>query len=143
MRPAAGQILQRQRKGIELRFDPACQLRQIPAALNETELMSIVGNLLDNAVEATLHCPAPHEAIELYISDGSDELVIEVADRGTGIAEEIRDTLFEQGVTTKADKSDHGIGLHLVASHVAQAHGSIEVSDNEPHGAIFSIFIPK
>lgn len=130
-------------KGIELRFDPACQLRQIPAALNETELMSIVGNLLDNAVEATLHYPAPHEAIELYISDGSDELVIEVADRGTGIAEEIRDTLFEQGVTTKADKSDHGIGLHLVASHVAQAHGSIEVSDNEPHGAIFSIFIPK
>ncbi|TPW52322.1 sensor histidine kinase [Serratia sp. SRS-8-S-2018] len=113
------------------------------AALNETELMSIVGNLLDNAVEATLHCPAPHDAIELYISDGSDELVIEVADRGTGIAEEIRDTLFEQGVTTKADKSDHGIGLHLVASHVAQAHGSIEVSDNEPHGAIFSIFIPK
>ena len=67
--------------------------------------MSIVGNLLDNAVEATLHCPAPHEAIELYISDGSDELVIEVADRGTGIAEEIRDTLFEQGVTTKADKA--------------------------------------
>ncbi|RTF76864.1 potassium/proton antiporter [Serratia marcescens] len=130
-------------KGIELRFDPACQLRQIPAALNETELMSIVGNLLDNAVEATLHCPTPHDAIELYISDGSDELVIEVADRGTGIAEEIRDTLFEQGVTTKADKSDHGIGLHLVASHVAQAHGSIEVSDNEPHGAIFSIFIPK
>nr|WP_276313535.1 ATP-binding protein [Serratia marcescens] len=118
-------------------------MRQIPAALNETELMSIVGNLLDNAVEATLHCPTPHDAIELYISDGSDELVIEVADRGTGIAEEIRDTLFEQGVTTKADKSDHGIGLHLVASHVAQAHGSIEVSDNEPHGAIFSIFIPK
>ena len=77
VRPAAGQILQRQRKGIELRFDPACQLRQIPAALNETELMSIVGNLLDNAVEATLHYPAPHEAIELYISDGSDELVIE------------------------------------------------------------------
>jgi two-component system cit operon sensor histidine kinase CitA len=33
--------------------------------------------------------------------------------------------------------------MHLVASHVAQAPGSIEVSDNEPHGAIFSIFIPK
>jgi two-component system cit operon sensor histidine kinase CitA len=129
-------------KGVELRFDPASQLRQIPAALNETELMSIIGNLLDNAVEATLHCDAPHEAVELYISDSSNELVIEVADRGTGIAAEVRDTLFEQGVTTKDDKGDHGIGLHLVASHVAQAHGSIEVSDNDPHGAIFSLFIP-
>ncbi|SMB44805.1 sensory histidine kinase in two-component regulatory system with citB [Serratia proteamaculans] len=130
-------------KGVELRFDPACQLGQIPAALNETELMSIVGNLLDNAVDATLHCDAPHEAVELYISDNGNELVIEVADRGTGIAPEVRDTLFEQGVTTKDDKGDHGIGLHLVASHVAQAHGNIEVSDNEPHGTIFSLFIPK
>jgi two-component system cit operon sensor histidine kinase CitA len=130
-------------KSVELRFDPACQLGQIPAALNETELMSIIGNLLDNAVDATLHCDAPHEAVELYISDNGNELVIEVADRGTGIAPEVRDTLFEQGVTTKDDKGDHGIGLHLVASHVAQAHGSIEVSDNEPHGTIFSLFIPK
>ncbi|MFS7240233.1 ATP-binding protein [Serratia proteamaculans] len=130
-------------KGVELRFDPACQLGQTPAALNETELMSIIGNLLDNAVDATLHCDAPHEAVELYISDNGNELVIEVADRGTGIAPEVRDTLFEQGVTTKDDKGDHGIGLHLVASHVAQAHGSIEVSDNEPHGTIFSLFIPK
>lgn len=102
--------------------------------------MSIVGNLLDNAVEATLHCPAPHDAIELYISDGSDELVIEVADRGTGIAEEIRDTLFEQGVTTKADKSDHGIGLHLVASHVAQAHGSISVGQRAARRDILYIY---
>ncbi|CAI2491323.1 Sensor histidine kinase CitA [Serratia proteamaculans] len=130
-------------KSVELRFDPACQLGQIPAALNETELMSIIGNLLDNAVDATLHCDAPHEAVELYISDNGNELVIEVADRGTGITPEVRDTLFEQGVTTKDDKGDHGIGLHLVASHVAQAHGSIEVSDNEPHGTIFSLFIPK
>ncbi len=104
--------------------------------------MSIIGNLLDNAFDATLHCAAPHEAVELYINDSSNELVIEVADRGTGIAPQVRDTLFEQGVTTK-DKGDHGIGLHLVASHVAQAHGSIEVSDNDPHGTIFSLFIPK
>ena len=129
-------------KGVELRFDPACQLRQIPAALNETELMSIIGNLLDNAVEATLHCAAPHDAVELYINDNGNELVIEVADHGSGIAAQIRETLFNQGVSTKPH-GDHGIGLHLVASYVAQAHGSIEVSDNEPHGAIFSLFIPK
>ncbi|MFI8416687.1 ATP-binding protein [Serratia sp. NPDC078593] len=129
-------------KGVELRFDPACQLKHIPAALNETELMSIIGNLLDNAVEATLHCAAPHDAVELYINDNGNELVVEVADHGTGIAPEIRATLFEQGVTTK-EHDDHGIGLYLVASHVSQAQGCIEVSDNDPHGTIFSLFIPK
>ncbi|MHA7845683.1 ATP-binding protein [Serratia sp. D1N4] len=137
-----GKYASAREKGIELRFDPACQLRQIPASLNETELMSIIGNLLDNAVDATLLCAAPHHAVELYINDNSTELVIEVADQGTGIAAQVRDTLFEQGVTTK-DKGDHGIGLHLVASHVAQAHGNIEVSDNDPRGTIFSLFIPK
>ncbi|MFC0229106.1 ATP-binding protein [Serratia aquatilis] len=137
-----GKYASAREKGITLRFDPACQLRQIPAALNETELMSIIGNLLDNAVEATLRCPAPHEAVELYINDSSKELVIEVADHGAGIAPQVRDTLFVQGVTTK-EKGDHGIGLHLVANHVAQAGGGIEVSDNDPQGAIFSLFIPK
>lgn len=137
-----GKYASAREKGITLRFDPACQLRQIPAVLNETELMSIIGNLLDNAVEATLRCPTPHEAVELYINDSSKELVIEVADRGAGIAPQVRDTLFVQGVTTK-EKGDHGIGLHLVASHVAQAGGGIEVSDNDPQGAIFSLFIPK
>ncbi|MGL6018013.1 MAG: ATP-binding protein [Gibbsiella quercinecans] len=137
-----GKYASAREKGITLQFDPACQLRQLPAALNETELMSIIGNLVDNAVEATLRGATPQAPVELYISDSGNELVIDVADQGTGIAPAIRDTLFEQGVTTK-DKGDHGIGLHLVASHVAQAHGSIEVTDNSPHGTVFSLFIPK
>ncbi|KEY57149.1 sensor histidine kinase [Serratia sp. DD3] len=137
-----GKYASAREKGITLQFDPACQLRQLPAALNETELMSIIGNLLDNAVDATLRCAPPYQAVELYINDSSNELVIEVADHGTGIAAEVRDTLFEQGVTTK-HRGDHGIGLHLVASYVSQAHGSIEISDNDPCGTIFSLFIPK
>ncbi|WON75937.1 sensor histidine kinase [Serratia sp. UGAL515B_01] len=137
-----GKYASAREKGIILRFDPACQLRQIPPTLNETELMSIIGNLLDNAVDATLCCAAPHGVVEFYINDSGKELVIEVADHGTGIAPQIRDTLFKQGITTK-EKGDHGIGLHLVANYVAQAGGNIEVSDNDPRGAIFSLFIPK
>ncbi|WJV64262.1 sensor histidine kinase [Pectobacteriaceae bacterium C52] len=129
-------------KGIELLFDPRCQLNEIPAALNETELMSIIGNLIDNAVEATLTCQEAHYPVEVYIHDGEQELVIEIADQGTGIDPNIAERIFEMGVTSKSE-GDHGLGLHLVASYVNQAHGIIEVSANQPHGAIFSIFIPK
>ncbi|MEX0631351.1 hypothetical protein M8494_01295 [Serratia ureilytica] len=79
MRPAAeGQILQPPEKRASRRFDPARQLRQIPRRWNETELMSIVGNLLDNAVEATLHCPAPARRDRALYRDD------ETGDRGGG-----------------------------------------------------------
>lgn len=129
-------------KGIELLFDPRCELSSLPSLLSETEFMSIIGNLLDNAVEATLAREGPHYPIEVYIHDGEKEWVIEIADQGTGIEPALAESLFELGVTSKSE-GDHGLGLHLVNSYVNQAHGVIEVSANQPCGSLFSIFIPK
>ncbi|WP_067486969.1 sensor histidine kinase [Dickeya sp. CSL RW240] len=137
-----GKFASAREKGIELSFDPRCQLNTIPPSLSETELMSIIGNVIDNAVEATLACPLPHYPVEVYIYDGEQELVIEVADQGTGIDPDIADRVFEMGVTSKLE-GDHGLGLHLVSSYVSQAQGVIEVSDNPPHGAIFLFLFPK
>lgn len=142
-----GKYVSAREKGIELKFDPACQLTRIPAAISETALMSVTGNLLDNAVDATLkaHTQAP---VELYISDRNQELLIEVADRGCGVDDALKPHIFAQGVTTKPSGnhemagSDHGIGLYLAAGYVHQAGGSIEISDNTPQGTIFSVFIP-
>ncbi len=143
-----GKYVSAREKGVELAFDPACQLLRIPAAISETELMSVIGNLLDNAVDATLNAGTAAVPVELYISDRNHELLIEVADRGGGVDDALKPHLFEQGVTTKPLSDDemtgaeHGIGLYLVASYVRQAGGSIEISDNTPQGTIFSVFIP-
>jgi len=143
-----GKYVSAKEKGIELSFDPACGVSQIPPALSENELMSIVGNLLDNAVEATLKVDAPHVPVELYLTQSKDQLIIEVADRGAGIDADLRPQLFEQGVSSKAVShsehtgSEHGIGLYVVASYVRQAQGMIEISDNRPRGTVFSVFIP-
>ncbi|PIF23171.1 ATP-binding protein [Candidatus Pantoea floridensis] len=143
-----GKYVSAREKGVELKFDPACQLTRLPAALSETALMSVVGNVLDNAVDATLNVRPPANPIELYISDRNHELLIEVADQGCGVDEAIKPHLFEQGVTSKPTSGDdmlgseHGIGLYLAAGYVHQAGGSIEISENAPQGTIFSIFIP-
>ena len=143
-----GKYVSAREKGVELKFDPACQLSRIPAALSETALMSVIGNLLDNAVDATLKAITPAAPIELYISGRNQELLIEVADQGCGIDDSIKPHLFEQGVTSKPSSNDdmfgaeHGIGLYLAAGYVQQAGGSIEISDNSPQGTIFSVFIP-
>ena len=143
-----GKYVSAREKGVELKFDPACQLSRIPAALSETALMSVIGNLLDNAVDATLNARTPATPVELYISGRNQELLIEVADQGCGIDDSIKPHLFEQGVTSKPSSEDdmfgaeHGIGLYLAAGYVQQAGGSIEISDNSPQGTIFSVFIP-
>ncbi|MGP6945563.1 sensor histidine kinase, partial [Klebsiella pneumoniae] len=107
----------------------------------ESELISIIGNLLDNAIEATQRAELPHEPVEVLIQLNARELIIEVADRGVGIRPDIRERIFERGVTNKT-RGDHGIGLYLIEHYVTQAGGTIEVADNAPRGTIFTLFIP-
>jgi two-component system cit operon sensor histidine kinase CitA len=135
-----GKYVSAREKGIELLFDPACQLTRMPATLNETELMSIIGNLLDNAVDATLKARSPRR--ELYISDRNQEL-IEVADRGCGVEDAMKPHIFRQGFSSKPERendivgTEHGIGLYLVAGYIDKAGGSIEIADNTPQGLFF------
>ncbi len=143
-----GKYVGAREKGITLTFDPACQLSRLPQGMSETEWLSVIGNLVDNAIDATLHTPARNTPVEVYISDRNHELVIEVADQGGGVDEAMKPHIFEQGFTSKpADGSEltgseHGIGLYLVAGYVRRAGGSIEISDNSPQGTVFSVFIP-
>ena len=136
-----GKAARAREKGVALRFDPGCLMREAFTPLAESEVISIIGNLLDNAIEATQRAPLPHEPVEVLILLNERELIIEVADQGIGIKPEIRERIFERGVTTKT-QGDHGIGLYLIESYVTQAGGLIEVADNPPHGTIFSLFIP-
>ncbi|WP_039055370.1 sensor histidine kinase [Enterobacter sp. Bisph1] len=137
-----GKAARAREKGVELIFDPLCQMDRACRLLGEAELISVIGNLLDNAIEATQRATLPHDPVEVLILLNERELIIEVADRGIGIDPAIRERIFERGMTTKRH-GDHGIGLYLIASYVTQAGGSIEVSANAPRGTIFSLFIPE
>ena len=85
-----------------------------------------------------------NKIVELFLSDEGDDVVIEVADQGCGVPESLRDKIFEQGVSTRADEpGEHGIGLYLIASYVTRCGGVITLEDNDPCGTLFSIYIPK
>ncbi|EPM1136165.1 citrate sensor histidine kinase CitA [Klebsiella variicola] len=130
--------------GLELVFDPACFVDRLPTALSHNEWISIVGNLLDNAYNASLRQPQGSRQIECLINSDGHEVIIEIADQGCGIDETLRDRIFERGVTSSASSAskDHGIGLWLVRSYVEQAGGSIVVENNIPFGTIFTLYIP-
>ena len=96
-----GKAARAREKGVALSFDPACQLDRPLPSLIESELISIIGNLLDNAIEATQRAELPHEPVEVLIQLNARELMIEVADRGIGIDPAIRDHIFERGIPPK------------------------------------------
>lgn len=137
-----GKTARAREKGVQLAFDPACRMDRTFRALSEADVISIIGNLLDNAIEATQRAPLPHEPVEILILLNDRELIIEVADRGIGISPAIRSRIFERGITTKSS-NDHGIGLYLIESFIQQTGGTIEIADNDPRGTIFSLFIPE
>ena len=137
-----GKLSKSHELGLQLNFDPACQLSALPKTITEIEFMSILGNLLDNAFNASLKNPLGNKNVLLYLSDATNEIVLEVSDQGCGIDEKIRDSIFQPGVTSQNPK-EHGIGLHLVATYTQKANGYITFDNNQPYGTIFSVFIPK
>ena len=127
--------------GLELIFDPGSHVEKLPTSLSHNEWISIVGNLLDNAYNATLNTKEGSKQIECLINSEGHEVIIEIADQGCGVDEKILPHIFERGVSSR-DDSDHGIGLWLVHSYVKQSGGNIIVDSNIPHGTIFTVYIP-
>ena len=93
--------------------------------------------LVDNAIEAM---PTGGElVITGLLTKGG--VVIEFADSGPGISEELKQRLFEPFATTKHDHA--GLGLTMVRDIVAAHHGSVYVVDCPEGGAAFTIRLPQ
>ncbi|PSM63990.1 histidine kinase [Citrobacter freundii] len=139
-----GKVQRARELGLTMTIVPGSQLHQLPEGLDSTEFAAIVGNLLDNAFEASLRTQQGNNVVELYLSDEGDDVTIEVADQGCGVPEALREKIFEQGVSTRTDEpGEHGIGLYLIASYVRRCDGVITLEDNSPCGTLFSLFLPK
>ncbi|MFP2823332.1 sensor histidine kinase DpiB [Citrobacter braakii] len=139
-----GKVQRARELGLTMTIVSGSQLHQLPEGLDSTEFAAIVGNLLDNAFEASLRTQQGNKIVELYLSDEGDDVIIEVADQGCGVPEALREKIFEQGVSTRTDEpGEHGIGLYLIASYVRRCNGVITLEDNSPCGTLFSLFLPK
>jgi two-component system CitB family sensor kinase len=102
--------------------------------------MTIVGNLIDNAIEATASAPPPR-VITVHL-EGADEIVIVVSDNGPGIPAEAMAQIFEDGYSTKSPRSQsrRGLGLALVQRLVHRAGGTVTVTSER--GARFEVRMP-
>ncbi len=106
-------------------------------------IVQVVINLLDNAVKY-----APEgSTIRIDTSVRKDSVVVRIADDGPGIPDDQKDLIFNlfysSGNQTGDSRRGLGIGLSLCQSIIRAHGGTITVSDNEPHGAVFEFSLPR
>ncbi|MEO9373252.1 sensor histidine kinase, partial [Pseudomonas aeruginosa] len=68
-----GKVQRARELGLKMVIVPGSQLSQLPPGLDSTEFAGIVGNLLDNAFEASLRSDEGNKIVELYLSDEGDD----------------------------------------------------------------------
>ncbi|WP_435362059.1 PAS domain-containing sensor histidine kinase [Haloarchaeobius sp. DFWS5] len=109
------------------------------AVLANPMLSSVVGNLLNNAVQ---HDPAEETTVEVSVELDEHTVDIVVADDGPGIEEDLQESLFEHG-TAGSKSNGTGLGLYIVKTLVDAYDGSVTVADNEPTGSVFTVTLQR
>jgi two-component system, OmpR family, sensor kinase len=106
----------------------------------EDDLHRLAGNLIENAL---LHTP-PGTPVTVSVRRDGDSAVLEVADRGPGVPEPLRERVFERFASGAGDASSRGSGLGLaIVKAVADAHGGrVELSEADGGGARFRVTLP-
>lgn len=132
--------------GLELCVDPASHLGEIPAHISTEKIMSLIGNIIDNAFEATrqnlIEHPQGSNQVLVSFSDYGNDLIFEIEDKGAGIAEADQQRIFEKGVTTK-NEAGHGYGLFLVKTILQDLNGQINLENAEDGGTRMIVYLPK
>jgi two-component system sensor histidine kinase HupT/HoxJ len=105
------------------------------------QIHSVIGNLIDNALDAVRDVADPRIVIETRGEE--DVAIVEVTDNGRGVPEAIRGRVFEPFFTTKQVGEGTGLGLWISYS-IVREHGGVIDFDNPPSGgARFRLRLPR
>lgn len=105
-------------------------------------IMQVIINIVDNAIKYTQR----ESEIVISVKKIQNKAIVCIADNGPGISDEMKPLVFEMfysGAKSIADsRRSLGLGLCLCKSIITAHGGELELSDNIPHGAVFTFTLP-
>ncbi|WP_189832493.1 sensor histidine kinase [Streptomyces zaomyceticus] len=127
-------------RGVSLRITPDSLLPD--RLVDPRELVTVVGNLVDNALDAAAGTPGAR--IDVSLRAEGRTAVLRVTDSGPGVPEEHRELIFAEGWSTKALPSHgkRGLGLALVRRLAERRGGTARVAGGPDGGAEFTAVLP-
>lgn len=124
----------KQRVKNKLHFENAT----LKARLDNIQFSQVLFNIVLNSLYV-----APEDSVlTITVTNDDAYFYIEIADEGSGIADEIKSSIFEPFFTTKPLGEGTGLGLSVVHGIIKSHKGDINVMDNKPTGTIFKIKLP-
>ena len=115
-----------------------------PVLADRLMLEQVLLNLIRNGMEAMAETPEQHRALDISARLANGEVIVTIADNGSGMAPEVREKLFTAFFSTKPDGM--GVGLSICRSIIEFHRGRLWVEDNtlspSGHGTIFHFTLP-
>jgi len=121
---------------VKFKIDEVSTLSSLPQYMTSEEIVSVVGNLIENSLDEVSN--DGDGEIYIKIVQHKDYLEIKVKDNGPGIKEDYGNKIYEQGFTTKEGQRGHG--MYIVKKIIEEANGTIEFKVDK--GVLWDITIP-
>jgi len=139
-----GKAAQANERGVELVVSEESGIDDglLPSSLPARDLVTILGNLIDNAVDAAQGSVGARVMVTAFTDAAG--LVLRVADTGTGVDPAHTEAVFQRGWSTKpaAGPGGRGLGLALVRQTVRRHEGTLTVAEAAGGGAEFEVRVP-
>ena len=126
---------------VNLVLDEATNLENNLKIISNNVLVTIIGNLIENAMDAASKSIKEDRYVNVRIEEATKEIKIQIQDSGVGIEKEYINAIFERGYTTKVGSS--GVGLALVKDAIDNLKGEITVASQLNKGTIITVILPK
>lgn len=134
----SGKVAAASEQGVDLRIADSTW---VPSRLaHPLDTVTVVGNLVDNAIRAAADGPRRPAWVEVSALGDGDDLVVHVIDSGEGVRAADAEAIYADGWTTKEDDAAlHGVGLALARVTARRHGGDVELvaASGDGHGAAF------
>lgn len=127
-------------KQVKMELTEVSSLMESHDCIDENDLITILGNLIENAFEACSISHQKEKLVKVHLEEDKQKIQIQISDNGEAIDEKLKSHLLELGVSSKGEGRGHG--LYLVKKRIDIYNGEIQIKEKEGE-KVFYITLPK